>query len=218
MALSGLWISLTFMSLLKLSLAETTFVVLDLETSGAAPSVGAGITEIGAVKVRGGEVIEEFQIFVNPGHSLPSFITSLTGITDDMLYDAPAIDQALPHFFEFLGSPQETVLVAHNAPFDIGFLKAAALSTSFPWPDFVIIDTVKIARSALTRDEVRDCKLSTLAEFFGATIEPNHRALDDARATVDVLHGILERLGSFGVSTLAELTNFKRKRERKPLD
>ena len=206
------------MSALKRSLADTTFVVLDLETSGAAPSTGAGITEIGALKVRGGEIIGQFQSFVNPGHALPDFITSLTGITDAMLYDAPEIHQILPTFFEFLGSHHETVLVAHNAPFDIGFLKAAALKTNYPWPDFIVVDTVRIARSALGRDEVRDCKLSTLAEFFGASIEPSHRALDDARATVDVLHGIFERLGTFGVSTLGELTTFKRKRERKPLD
>jgi len=206
------------MSALTLSLAETTFVVLDLETSGAAPSSGAGITEIGALKVRGGQIIGEFQSFVNPGHSLPDFITSLTGITDLMLFDAPKIDEILPTFFEFLGSHHETVLVAHNAPFDIGFLKAASLAADFPWPEYIIVDTVRIARSALGRDEVRDCKLATLAEFFGASIEPTHRALDDARATVDVLHGIFERLGTFGVSTLGDLTTFKRKRERKPLD
>lgn len=206
------------MSALSLSLAETTFVVLDLETSGAAPSSGAGITEIGALKVRGGEIVGEFQSFVNPGHSLPGFITSLTGITDSMLFAAPKIDEILPTFFEFLGSHHETVLVAHNAPFDIGFLKAASLAADFLWPDYLVVDTVRIARSALGRDEVRDCKLATLAEFFGASIEPNHRALDDARATVDVMHGIFERLGTFGVSTLGDLTTFKRKRERKPLD
>jgi DNA polymerase III epsilon subunit-like protein len=135
-----------------------------------------------------------------------------------MLFDAPKIEEILPTFFEFLGSHHETVLVAHNAPFDIGFLKAASLATDFLWPDYIIVDTVRIARSALGRDEVRDCKLATLAEFFGASIEPTHRALDDARATVDVLHGIFERLGSFGVSTLGDLITFKRKRERKPLD
>lgn len=206
------------MSLRSRTLAETTFVVLDLETSGAAPSTGAGITEIGALKVRGGEIIGQFQTFVNPGHSLPEFITSLTGITDSMLFGAPPIEQVLPTFFEFLGSHEESVLVAHNAPFDIGFLKSAASQNEFSWPNYTIVDTVRIARSALGRDEVRDCKLATLAEFFGASIEPNHRALDDARATVDVLHGIFERLGTFGVTTLNELTTFKRKRERRPLD
>ncbi len=206
------------MSANALSLVETTFVVLDLETSGAAPSIGAGITEIGALKVRGGKIIGEFQTFVNPGHTLPDFITSLTGITDSMLSDAPSIQEILPTFLEFLGSHHETVLVAHNAPFDIGFLKAASIDSKIPWPHFIIVDTVRIARSALGRDEVQDCKLATLAEYFGASIEPNHRALDDARATVDVLHGIFERLGTFGVSTLGELTTFKRKRERKALD
>ena len=92
------------MSVHALSLAETTFVVLDLETSGAAPSTGAAITEIGALKVRGGEIIGEFQSFVNPGHTLPDFITTLTGITDSMLNDAPTIAEFLPTFFEFLGN------------------------------------------------------------------------------------------------------------------
>ena len=81
------------------SLNEVTFVVLDLETSGAAPSTGAGITEIGALKVKGGEIIGEFQSFVNPQHSLSEFITSLTGITDEMLSTAPTINSVLPDFF-----------------------------------------------------------------------------------------------------------------------
>ena len=199
-------------------LHEVVFVILDLETSGAAPSTGAAITEIGAVKVRGGEIIGEFQTFVNPQHGLSDFITSLTGITDEMLADAPKIKSVLPDFFEFLGSDKETVLVAHNAPFDLGFLKAAAKKHKCAWPDYPVIDTVRIARSVLERDEVANCKLSTLATFFGAATSPTHRALDDARATVDVLHGIFERLGTFEVTTLHELLNFKRKRSKRPLD
>jgi DNA polymerase III epsilon subunit family exonuclease len=200
------------------SLHEIVFVILDLETSGAAPSTGAAITEIGAVKVCGGEIVGEFQTFVNPQHGLSDFITSLTGITDDMLVDAPTISAVLPDFLEFLGSHKETVLVAHNAPFDLGFLKAAAIEHQYPWPQYPVLDTVRIARYVLDRDEVPNCKLSTLATFFGAQTSPNHRALDDARATVDVLHGIFERLGTFDVSTLHELQNFKRKRAKRPLD
>ena len=199
-------------------LHEVVFVILDLETSGAAPSSGAAITEIGAVKVCGGEIIGEFQTFVNPQHGLSDFITALTGITDAMLKDAPKINSVLPDFLEFLGSHRETVLVAHNAPFDLGFLKAAALEHQYPWPQYPVLDTVRIARSVLDRDEVPNCKLSTLAEFFGAETSPNHRALDDARATVDVLHGIFERLGTFQITTLHELLNFKRKRQRRALD
>jgi DNA polymerase III epsilon subunit family exonuclease len=142
----------------------------------------------------------------------------LTGITDDMLVDAPTISAVLPDFLEFLGSHKETVLVAHNAPFDLGFLKAAAIEHEYPWPQYPVLDTVRIARNVLDRDEVPNCKLSTLATFFGAQTSPNHRALDDARATVDVLHGIFERLGTFDVSTLHELQNFKRKRAKRPLD
>ena len=97
------------------SLAETTFAVLDLETSGGSPQFGAGITEIGVVKVKGGEILGTFQSFVDPGHSLPVFITQLTGISDEMLISAPFIDEILPTLFEFLGSADETVVVAHNS-------------------------------------------------------------------------------------------------------
>jgi len=199
-------------------LIDVPFVVFDLETSGAAPSTGAAVTEIGAVKVLGGKTIGEFQSFVNPGHYLSDFITSLTGITDAMLASAPTIDQILPTFIDFLGPGHETVLVAHNAPFDMSFMKAAASAHSYDWPNYAVIDTARVARYVLDRDEVPNCKLSTLAPFFGSPTSPNHRALDDARATVDVLHGIFERLGSQNVTTLEELIQFKRKRPRRPID
>ena len=199
-------------------LIDVPFVVFDLETSGAAPSTGAAVTEIGAVKVLGGEIIGEFQTFVNPGHYLSDFITSLTGITDAMLIGAPTIDQVLPTFLDFVGPHNKTVLVAHNSPFDMSFMKAAAIAHSYEWPDYKVIDTARVARYVLERDEVPNCKLSTLAPFFGSPTLPSHRALDDARATVDVLHGIFERLGSHDVTTLEQLLQFKRKRARRPID
>ncbi|MCL2464789.1 MAG: DEDD exonuclease domain-containing protein [Micrococcales bacterium] len=183
-------------------LREVTFVVVDLETTGGRPS-DAAITEIGAVKVRGGEVLGEFQTLVDPGGPVPPFIQVLTGITTAMLVGAPHIDQVLPSFFEWA---RGAVLVAHNAPFDIGFLRAAAAAMSYPWPGFAVADTVKLARRAVTRDEVPNYKLSSLAAFFRTTTTPDHRALDDARATVDVLHGILGRLGPLGVTHLEDLT------------
>ncbi len=185
-------------------LLETTFVILDLETTGGSPS-NSKITEIGAVKVRGGEVIGEFQSFVNPEMVIPPFITVLTGITDAMVATAPTIGEVFFSLLEFIGSPTNSVLVAHNAPFDIGFLKSAAEQLDQPWPRYEIVDTAKISRYALSRDEVLNFKLSTLAKFFGAVTEPDHRALSDARATVDVLHGIFERLGSQGVFSFADL-------------
>lgn len=189
-------------------LSQTTFVVLDLETTGSSPATGAGITEIGAVKVRGGEVIGEFQTLINPGGPIPAFITILTGITQSMVAPAPSIEEIFPAFLEFLGPHQENVLVAHNAPFDIGFLKASAANQNYLWPKFQIVDTARLARQVLLRDEVINCKLATLAQFFRTDTSPNHRALDDAKATVDVLHGLLERLGSFGVTTFDELKGF----------
>jgi DNA polymerase-3 subunit epsilon len=125
-----------------------------------------------------------------------------------MLMPAPKIAEVFPQFLEFLGSPEETVLVAHNAQFDISFLKASAEQLGYTWPKFQVLDTVKIARHTLNRDEVRNFKLSTLAEFFKTETTPNHRALDDVRATVSVLHGLIERLGSFGIFTLEELKEF----------
>lgn len=195
-------------------LVETTFAVLDLETSGGSPKFGAGITEIGVVKVKGGEVIGSFQSFVDPGHSLPFFITELTGITDQMLVSAPFIDEVLPTLFEFLGSPEETVVVAHNSPFDMSFLKAAATVHEYEWPNYVTIDTARLARAVLDRDEVVNCKLGTLAHFFGAQTSPNHRALDDALATVDVLHGLIERLAGHGVTTFEAMRNFPSRKRR----
>ena len=199
-------------------LIDTTFVVIDLETTGGAPHLGAAITEVGAVKIKGGAVIAEFSSFVNPGHPVPTYITELTGITDEMLVEAPGLEEIFPLIIEFLGDHQETVLVAQNAPFDLSFLKFAARVTDHPWPAFPVLDTAIIARKILTRDEVPNCKLGTLAQFFGTSTTPNHRALDDAKATVDVFHGLLERLGSHDIYTLEELANFGKriKRQRSP--
>ena len=201
------------------TLVETTFAVLDLETSGGSPRLGAGITEIGVVKVKGGQVLGTFQSFVDPGHSLPVFITQLTGISDEMLISAPFIDEILPTLFDFLGSADETVVVAHNSPFDLSFLKAAAKAHEMDWPDYLTVDTARLARAVLDRDEVVNCKLSTLADFFGATTSPNHRALDDAMATVDVLHGLIERLAGFDVHSFEQMRSFpsRKKRVKRPI-
>ena len=201
------------------TLSETTFAVLDLETSGGSPRFGAGITEIGVVKVKGGQVLGTFQSFVDPGHSVPVFITQLTGISDEMLISAPFIDEILPILFEFLGSADETVVVAHNSPFDLSFLKAASKTHEIEWPNYLTVDTARLARAVLDRDEVLNCKLSTLAKFFGASTTPNHRALDDALATVDVLHGLIERLAGFDVHNFEQMRNFpsRKKRVKRPI-
>jgi DNA polymerase-3 subunit epsilon len=184
-------------------LAAVTFCVVDLETTGT--GAGASITEIGAVKVRGGEVVGEFQTLVNPGSHIPASITVLTGISDSMIADAPRLENVLPSFLAF---SEGCVLVAHNASFDVGFLKRACAQLGYEWPKPVVIDTVALARQALLRDEVPNLRLATLASHFHAQETPNHRALADARATMDVLHGLLERAGGFGVDTLEDLREF----------
>ncbi len=186
-------------------LRDITFCVVDLETTGGSAAAGSMITEIGAVKVRGGEVLGEFQTLVNPRTDIPAFIAVLTGISNSMVLDAPPVEAALPAFLEFAAG---CVLVAHNAPFDVGFLQHFAARQDIAWPRFEVLDTAKLARRVITRDEAPNCKLSSLAKVFNAGTTPNHRALSDARATVDVLHGLMERLGGLGVHTLEELQTF----------
>jgi DNA polymerase III subunit epsilon len=187
-------------------LRDTTFVVLDLETTGGAPD-GGGITEVGAVKVRGGEELGVFATLVNPGQPIPPFITVLTGITQAMLIPAPPIEEVLPGLLEFI---RGTVFVAHNAPYDSGFLRAACAKFGYTWPSPRILDTAALARRVLIREEVPNRKLATLAQYFGTARRPTHRALDDALATVDVLHALIGRLGSFKVNTIGDAIEFQK--------
>jgi len=181
-------------------LVDVTFCVIDLETTGGRPAADR-ITEIGAVKVRGGECLGTFQTMVNPGCAIPPTITVLTGITESMVMRAPRIETVLGSLTDFVG---EAVIVGHNVRFDVGFL-AAAFERDGREP-FInpTVDTVALARR-LVRDEVRNCKLGTLAEHFGLAHRPSHRALDDAWATADLLHLLMERAGRMGVTGLDDL-------------
>ncbi|MBV9319988.1 MAG: DEDD exonuclease domain-containing protein [Mycobacterium sp.] len=194
----------------EMSLRETTFVVVDLETTGARMTGAPGtapdaITEIGAVKVRGGAVLGEFATLVDPQRNIPPQIVRLTGITSAMVSDAPSIDAVLPMFLDFAHG---CVLVAHNAGFDIGFLRAAAQRCQIPWPRPKVLCTVRLARRVLSREEAPSVRLAELARLFAVATEPTHRALDDARATVDVLHALIERVGNQGVNTYTELRSY----------
>jgi DNA polymerase-3 subunit epsilon len=187
-------------------LSQVTFCVVDLETTGGAET--DMITEVGAVKVRGGEVLGEFQTLVNPRSHIPPLIAVLTGITNQMVAAAPSLREVLPAFLAFAHG---TVIVAHNAPFDVGFLRRACESLDYTFPRWPVLDTAALARQILLRDEVRNCKLSTLAAHFRTAVTPNHRALTDAQATVEVLHGLIERVGNLGVHTLEDLQEFARR-------
>ncbi len=182
-------------------LEEIEFVVVDVETTGWTPGT-AQITEIGAVRIRGGKLKGQFTSLVNPGGPIPGRVTELTGITDTMVAAAPPLDRVLPAFLAFASGG---VLTAHNAPFDIAFLTAACRACGLPWPQLPVVDTVDLARRVLGEDEVPNCKLATLAEYFGARTTPSHRALADALATADVLTALLPRLAAAGISTLDEI-------------
>ncbi|MEU4743475.1 DEDD exonuclease domain-containing protein, partial [Actinosynnema sp. NPDC023658] len=185
-------------------LRETTFVVFDLETTGGRADEDS-ITEIGAVKVRGGQVIGEFGTLVDPERGIPPQVVALTGITQMMVTGAPKLTTVLPAFLEFAAG---AVLVAHNSGFDVGFMKAACARHGYTWPKPTVVCTVKLARRVLSREEAPSCRLSALAQLFGVSEQPNHRALTDARATVEVLHRLLERVGSVGVHSLEELVAY----------
>jgi len=181
-------------------LREVTFCVVDIETTGGQASDG-GITEIGAVKLRGGECLGTFRTFVNPGCAIPRQITVLTGITQSMVAPAPSTSEVLPTFLEFLGN---AVVVGHNVRYDLGYLNAALERTGRTKLANRSLDTVALARR-LVRDEVPNCRLGTLAAWFRLVHRPSHRALDDALATGDLLHLLIERASAFGVCGLDDL-------------
>ena len=181
-------------------LADVTFCVLDIETTGSDRG-GDLITEIGVVKVRHGQCLGTMATLVNPGKAIAPSVTVLTGITQSMVAKAPRIETVLPTLQEFVG---DSVIVGHNVGFDMGFINAALLRSDRPAFRNTVVDTLPLARR-LVRDEVPDCRLGTLASRFRLDHRPNHRALDDALATTDLLHLLLERAAGLGVLGLDDL-------------
>jgi DNA polymerase-3 subunit epsilon len=190
---------------LGIPLRDVTFCVIDLETTGVSPA-DCAITEIGAVRLRGGECLGTFQTLINPGRAIPTVITVLTGITEAMVMPAPPIESVIPSLLEFIG---DSVIVGHNIRFDVSFIDAALRATERPRLTNVVVDTRALAHR-LVRDEVPDCRLGTLASRFRLDHRPTHRALDDALATGDLLHALLERAAAFGVLGLDDLVALPR--------
>ena len=189
---------------LEPTLAEVTFVVVDLETTGTSPDTDE-ITELGAVRVRGGEVQSELSTFVAIEGHMPAHVRRLTGISPEDLHGAPSLGEVMATFLEF---SRGAVLVAHNSRFDLGFLRTAAARTGHDWPEPPALCTLALARRVLHPGETRSHRLAELAHHLGATVEPTHRALADARATVDVLHALISRVGDCGVTTVSELRSY----------
>jgi len=186
---------------LGVPLSDVTFACVDLETTGGSPP-GSRITEIGAVKYRGGDRVGSFHTLVDPGVHVPWFITHLTGIDDGSVGGAPQVESVLPSLLEFL---RDAVFVAHNASFDFRFLNHDLWRLSYdpiPGPP---VCTAKLARRVLGED-VPNVRLATLAHHLRTAARPRHRALEDAEACADVLHALLDLGGRLGILTLGDLT------------
>jgi len=188
-------------------LAEVTFCIVDLETTGGSPTHDA-ITEIGAMKVCRGDVIGTFETLVSPGRPVPAVVRMLTGIDDALLADAPPVTSVLPAFLEFLGG---AVIVAHNARFDVGFLDAALTAEGYEPLGNRVVDTAVLARRILA-GEAPNHRLETLARHLRCAHRPCHRAFQDVLATTDLLHALIERVSGFGVTTLEDLLSVSRSR------
>jgi DNA polymerase-3 subunit epsilon len=178
-------------------------VVVDLETTGGAPAA-SGITEIGAVRVRGGHLEDTFVTLVNPGRPIPPFVRDLTGITDDMVAGAPPITEALPRFFAFAG---RSVLVAHNATFDMGHLTAARRHVDGAGLDLPSLCTLRLARRLMPGHRRRG--LDAVAADLGIVCTDRHRALGDARVAAEILRTFLARAAARGFRTVGDLVRFQ---------
>jgi len=167
---------------------DDTFVVFDIETTGLSKETES-ITEIGAVKVVDGKIIDRFSTFVNPERPIPAEITKLTGITNEMVADAPVITEILPRFLEFC---QDAVLVAHNANFDTGFIRLNAERKCGIEVKNTVLDTLELSRSLLP--ELKKHKLDIVCEQLGVSLEGHHRAVNDAEATAEVFLKFIDML------------------------
>ena len=188
---------------------DTEYCVLDIETTGLSYRTEK-ITELGAIKIKNGEVIDTFECFVNPEKPIPQKVVEVTHITDDMVKDARTIKEILPEFLEFMG---DSVLVAHNADFDIGFLKHNAEKLGYKL-DNTYIDTLRLAKDLFP--DYKRYKLGIIADKLGIVVEVAHRALDDVKTLVEVFKIMLKMLKERNVKTVDDIdvvtagdTNFK---------
>ncbi len=177
---------------------DTTYCVLDLETTGFSATTER-ITEVGIMKVKNGEVIDQLGEFVNPEKHIPERVTQVTNITDDMVKDAPTIEEMFPRILEFI---EGSVLVAHNASFDIGFLKQNAQRLGYEF-DYTYIDTLAMARALFP--DFKKYKLGKIAENLGIKVEVAHRALDDVDTTVKVLKVMMEEIKKRGAEKVKDI-------------
>ena len=179
-------------------LDDATYCVLDLETTGISITTEK-ITEVGIMKVKNGEVIDEFEIFVNPEKPIPQRVVEVTNITDDMVKDAETIDKVFPKILEFVG---DSIIVAHNASFDVGFLKHNAKLLGYEFNN-TYIDTLPLAKDLFP--DLKKYKLGKIADSLGIEVDVAHRALADVDTTVKVFNVMLKKLKDKGINTVDEI-------------
>ena len=187
---------------------DTTYCVLDLETTGFS-AINDKITEIGVMKYKDGEVIDEFSTFVNPEIHIPERVTAVTNITDDMVADSETIDKVFPKLLDFLG---DSVIVAHNANFDVGFLKQNAIALGYDF-DYTYLDTLSLAKDLFPN--YKKYKLGKIAENLGIKVEVAHRALDDVDTTVKVFRIMLDMLKEKGAKKIEDIDNVSQDEQAK---
>lgn len=179
-------------------LEDATYCVLDLETTGISITTEK-ITEVGIMKVKNGEVIDEFEIFVNPEKPIPQRVVEVTNITDEMVKDAETIDKVFPKILEFVG---DSIIVAHNASFDVGFLKHNAKLLGYEFNN-TYIDTLPLAKDLFP--DLKKYKLGKIADSLGIEVGVAHRALADVDTTVKVFNVMLKKLKDKGINTVDEI-------------
>ena len=179
-------------------LNDATYCVLDLETTGISITTEK-ITEVGIMKVKNGEVIDEFEIFVNPEKPIPQRVVEVTNITDEMVKDAETIDKVFPKILEFVG---DSIIVAHNASFDVGFLKHNAKLLGYEFNN-TYIDTLPLAKDLFP--DLKKYKLGKIADSLGIEVDVAHRALADVDTTVKVFNVMLKKLKDKGINTVDEI-------------
>lgn len=183
-----------------INLTDATYVVFDLETTGFSPT-NDKITEIGAVKIKNGLIVDEFQTFVNPQIKLTDKVIELTNITDEMVKNAPHISEVLPKFLKFIG---DSILVAHNASFDIKHILKAMDNLKLKKKDFKVIDTLNLSRHFL-RDKISRFGLKYITKYYKVKLEDHHRAINDARATAECFLVMLSRFKKRNIITFTDL-------------
>ena len=187
---------------------DTTYCVLDLETTGFSATTEK-ITEVGIMKLKDGEVIDEFSCFVNPEKHIPQRVSEVTNITDEMVADAETIDKVFPKVLDFI---KDSVIVAHNAGFDVGFLKQNAKSLGYDF-DYTYLDTLSLAKDLFP--DYKKYKLGKIADNLGIKVEVAHRALDDVDTTVKVFKVMLDMLKKRGVEKIEDIDKVSRTEEAK---